>query len=238
MDDLTFVLVGKFDIDSIRPLVLQYLGNLPITDREETWEDSGIHPPKGVIKKTIYRGQEEKSHVSLIFTGEHPWSREANYAISSMMSVMRIKLREVLREDMSGTYGARIGGSLSLYPRSAYRITVSFGCEPARVDELTEAIFQVIDSMQVFGPDSSYIDKVKETQRRSFETQLEQNRFWLSNLVAYAMREQNPEIILNYPELINTLDPRMVQEAAKTFFNEENFVQIVLKPEAPQEEWP
>ncbi len=236
LDDLTFVLVGKFDTDSIRPLILQYLGSLPGTDREESWEDTGIYPPEGLIKKTIYRGQEEKSHVSLIFTGEHPWSREANYALSSMTSVMRIKLREVLREDMSGTYGTRIGASLSLYPREEYRITVSFGCEPARVDELTEAIFQVIDSVRVFGPDISYIDKVKETQRRSFETQLEQNRFWLSNLVAYAIREHDPALILAYPELIKTLDPGMVQDAAKTFFNKENFVQVVLKPEVPQEE--
>ena len=231
-DDFTFVIVGKFDPDSIRPLIMQYLGNLPVTDREETWQDTGIFPPEGVIKKTIYRGQEDKSRVSLIFTGKHPWSRENNYALSSMTSVMRIKLRETLREDLSGTYGTSIGSSLSLYPREEYRISLSFGCEPDRVDELIGAVFQLIDSLQVYGPDTSYIDKVKETQRRSFETQLDQNRFWLSNLVAYVIREQDPALILDYPDLIETLTPAMVQDAAKTFFNKENYVQVVLKPES------
>jgi len=230
-DDFTFVFVGKFDPDSIRPLITKYLGNLPGTDREETWLDTGIVPPEGVIKKTIYRGQEEKSQVSLIFTGEHPWSRENNYAISSMASVMRIKLRETLREDLSGTYGTSIGSSLNIYPREEYRINISFGCEPDRVDELIGAVFQVIDSVQVYGPDTSYVDKVKETQRRSFESQLDRNRFWLSNLVSYAMREQDPAMILDYPDLIEMLNPMMVQEAAKTFFNMENYVQVVLKPE-------
>jgi zinc protease len=230
-DDFTFVFVGKFDPDSLRPLILQYLGNLPGTDREETWRDTGIIPPAGVIKKAIYRGQEEKSRVSLIFTGEHPWSRNDQYVISSLASVLRIKLRETLREDLSGTYGTSIGSSLSLYPREEYRITISFGCEPDRVDELIGAVFQVIDSVQLYGPEISYVDKVKEMQRRSFETSLEQNRFWLSNLVTYAMREQDPAMILDYPAYIDALNPMMVQDAATTFFNKENYVQVVLKPE-------
>ena len=152
-----------------------------------------------------------------------------------MTSVMRIKLRETLREDMSGTYGTRIGSSLSLFPREEYRVNISFGCEPARVDELIGAIIRVIDTIQVYGPDDSYIDKVKESQRRSFETQLERNRFWLSNLVSYAMREDDPALILAYPDLIDSLDPAMVQDAAKSFFNMENYVQVVLKPEKEQQ---
>jgi len=148
-----------------------------------------------------------------------------------MASVLRMKLRETLREDLSGTYGTRIGSSLSLYPREEYNITISFGCEPDRVDELIGAVFQVIDSVQVYGPDISYVDKVKETQRRSFESQVERNRFWLSNLVSYAMRKDNPALILAYPDLINTLNPAMVQDAAESFFNMDNYVQIVLKPE-------
>ncbi len=231
LEDFTFVFVGKFDIDSIRPLILQYLGNLYGAPRFENWKDTGIHPPEGVIKKTVYRGQEEKSQVSLNFTGQHPWNRIDNYAISSMASVMRIKLRETLREDLSGTYGTRIGSTLNLYPREEYSISISFGCEPDRVEELIEAVFQVIDSVQVYGPENSYIDKVKETQRRSFESQLERNRFWLSNLVSYAIRKDDPAFILAYPDFIDTLDPTMVQDAAKTFFNMDNYVQVVLKPE-------
>jgi len=230
LEDFTFVFVGKFDIDSIRPLILQYLGNLYGAPRFENWKDTGIHPPKGVIKKTVYRGQEEKSQVSLNFTGQHPWNRIDNYAISSMASVMRIKLRETLREDLSGTYSTRIGSSLNLYPREEYSISISFGCEPDRVEELIEAVFQVIDSVQVYGPENSYVDKVKETQRRSYESQLERNRFWLSNLISYAIRKDDPAFILAYPDLVDTLNPAMVQDAAKSFFNMDNYVQVVLKP--------
>jgi zinc protease len=99
------------------------------------------------------------------------------------------------------------------------------------VDELIGAVFQVIDSIQEFGPDTGYINKVRETQRRTFESQLEQNQFWLSVLVFYAMRGQDPAMILDYPDLIKTLSPEIVQHAAEIFFDSQNYVQVVLKPE-------
>ena len=49
------------------------------------------------------------------------------------------------------------------------------------------------------------------------------------------MREDDPALILAYPDLIDTLDPAMVQDAAKTFFNKKNYVQVVLKPEKEQQ---
>ena len=41
--DFTFLVVGSFDLDGIRPLVERYLGGLPTTDREETWGKTPLH---------------------------------------------------------------------------------------------------------------------------------------------------------------------------------------------------
>jgi zinc protease len=229
--DFTMVFVGNFDPDTLRPLVKTYLGSLPSTGREEKWKDVGVNPPKGVIKKTVWRGMEPRSLVSLTFTGDFDWNRKNNYAISSMASVLRIKLRETLREDLSGTYGTNVSASTSLYPKEDYRINISFGCAPGRVEELTMTVFAVIDSLKTFPVDPDYITKVSETQRRSFETNLEQNGFWLSNLVTYAFRDQDPRIIMDYPALVDSLDPKTVRDAAVNYFNTDNYVQVILKPE-------
>jgi zinc protease len=228
--DFTFVFSGSFDPDSIRPLVETYLGSLPSSGREENWKDININAPEGIIKKTVQRGIEEKSRISLNFTGTHEWSLENNYALNSMASVLRIKLREILREDLSGTYGVRISSSASLYPKEEYHIGISFGCAPGRTEELTSTVFEVIDSLKNFRVEQTYINKVKEAQRRSFETNLEQNRFWLSNLVWYTFIGRDPGLILKYPELINMLDTEMILEAAGKFFNVANYVQVVLEP--------
>src|SRR5262249_23077046 len=57
----TFVFVGNFDADTMRPLVERYLGSLPSIHRTETWKDVGARFPTGVIAKQIEKGLEPKS---------------------------------------------------------------------------------------------------------------------------------------------------------------------------------
>ena len=174
---------------------------------------------------------EPKSRVSLVFTGDSHWTREDDYALSSMASVLGIKLREILREDLSGTYGTRVSASLYQNPREEYWISISFGCAPDRVEELTSTVFSVIDSLKTYPVEDDYISKVSESQRRSHETSLGQNRYWLSNLVSYAFREEDPRLMLDYPGLIESLTPETIQETASKYFDTENYIQVVLKPE-------
>ncbi|MCK4346033.1 MAG: insulinase family protein, partial [Bacteroidales bacterium] len=229
--DFIFFFVGNFEFEKIKPLIKSYLGGLPSLNRNETWKDPGIKRPKGIIKKTVQKGIEPKSQVRLVFSGPMEWSRENSYALNSMTDVMSIKLREILREDLGGTYGVRIWSSASLYPRQRYSISISFGCNPERVEELTKILFEQIDSMKISGPDDIYITKVRETQNREYETNLKENLFWLRNLQNSYYTKQNPEKILDYPQLVKTLSAEMIQNTARKYFNMNNYVQVVLMPE-------
>ena len=51
--DFTFTFVGNFDPKQIKPLLEQYLGGLPSTDRNESPKDLGITPPSGKIAKAF-----------------------------------------------------------------------------------------------------------------------------------------------------------------------------------------
>src|SRR5205807_1937965 len=64
----TFVFVGNFNTDSIKPAVAKWLGGLPSTGRKETWRDTGIRPPTGVVQRVVKKGAEPKARTALIFT--------------------------------------------------------------------------------------------------------------------------------------------------------------------------
>jgi zinc protease len=230
-EDFTFIFVGNFTPDKIKPFVTTYLGGLPITKRKETWKDIGINYPVGVIRKEVIKGIEPKAMVSMNFTGNAEWSRENNYIFQSLGSVLDIKLREVIREDKSGTYGVNVSSALNHFPKQNYRVAISFGCDPDRTEELTNTIFQVIDSLQTFGPEDIYITKVRETQLRSFETNIKENTYWIRALQNYYFAGQNPELILKYPELVSTLTSEKIKNAVKKYLNKNNYVQVVLLPE-------
>jgi zinc protease len=81
-------------------------------------------------------------------------------------------LREVVREDMSGTYGVRVAGSFQEIPRGQYRLNVSWGCDPDREEELETAVWGVLDEFMAKGADETTLTKVRETHSREHETQL------------------------------------------------------------------
>ncbi len=230
--DFTFLFVGNFEPETIRPLVETYLGGLPALNRDEIWVDRKVRPPKGVIQKTVHRGIEPKSTTRVVFTGPFEWNWQNRYDLNAVASAFRIKLREVLREDLSGTYGVRVGASRTREPVGGYALSIGFGCDPERAEELREVLFTQIDSLKQVGLDQTYIDKVKEIQRRSRETDLKENSYWLNTLRFYYSNDEDPTNILRAEEKIDGLTMEAVKAAANQYFDTTNYAQFVLMPES------
>jgi zinc protease len=232
--DFTFIFVGSFKLSELEPLVCVYLGGLPGLHRNEKWENIGVTPPKGILEKVVKKGLEPKSQVRIVFTGPFTWTPENRYEMGSLASVLRIKFREALREEKGGTYGVSVSGSTWQYPSPEYRFTISFGCAPDRVEELTRAAFEQVDSLGRYGPAGTVIAKVKETQRRERETDLKKNGFWLSTLQFYYDNNDDPGRVLKYDEFVEKLSSPMIQSASQRYLNMKNYVKVTLVPEATQ----
>jgi zinc protease len=226
----TFVFVGNFDIKTIKPLLETYLGGLPAINRDDKWKNLKIFPPRGIINKQVYKGVEPKSTVNITFSGDYDWNTQNNYELYSMVDVLRIKLREILREDKSGTYGVSIRPSAVKYPEQKYILNISFGCAPDRVNDLVKTTFTELDSMKNFKVTDDYINKVKETQKKEFEVNLKENNFWLSSLQLYYFYGNDLSLLLKYPERVAGLSSSVVQKTAQKYFDDKNYVQVILYP--------
>ncbi|MFQ5742117.1 MAG: M16 family metallopeptidase [Acidobacteriota bacterium] len=228
--DFTFVFVGHFQVDAVRPLVLRYLGGLPSIGRQESWRDEGVRPPTGVIHKTVRKGLEPKSLTSIVFTGPFEYNRPHREAIGAMAAVLQERLREVLREDLGGTYSVQVRESSARVPHPEYSVTISFGSDPQRVEELTAEIVEQIEKLKAEPPARQEVDNVKASQRRQFETARKQNGFWLAQLVATYREGRDPREALSLEESLEQLSPALIQEAARTYLNLDNYVQVSLLP--------
>lgn len=229
--DFTFCFVGAFDIAKMKPLVETWLGSLPTKGRKETWRDNGIRPPDGVVKKTVRKGIEPKSQTRIVFTGPFEWNLRNRYIFESLASALRIRLREVLREDMGGTYGVSVGGSLERFPKPEYTFSFGFGSAPDRAGELAGTVYSLIDSVKTDGFAATYLERVKETQLRQREVNLKNNSFWLGILQTYISNGDDPRDLLKYPDLVRSLTSDDLKAAARTYLDTNRYVQVVLIPE-------
>ena len=231
--DFTFYFVGNLDLEAMRPLVETWLGGLPSAGRKETWRDIGMRPPTGVIRKTVQKGLEPKARTQFVFTGPFTDSRENRHAMRSLREALQIRLREILREDMGGVYGVGVGASSSIIPDTAFQVTIGFGTDPAKLDGLVEAVIAEIRALQTAGPSDSVVQKVKEAQRRTQETSLRENRYWLGQLVAAQRYGSDPRNLLKYEELVAALTADDIRRAAQLYLRLDNYVQVTLVPEKP-----
>ena len=229
--DFTFIFVGSFTLESMKPLVTQYLGSLPATHGSEHWKDVGIHYPTGLVRGTVLRGLEPKAQTQLIFTGPMDYTRPNVFALSSLAEVLTIRLRETLREDMGGTYGVSVQPSPSRYPRAEYEMRIGFGSAPERVDELTKAALAVLDSVKASGATAKELEKVKETDLRERETNLRQNSYWLSALYAYDYNGWDMKDILGYETMVKALTSDTIRDAARRYLDTANYARFTLLPE-------
>ncbi len=229
--DFTFTFVGNFTVEQMEPLVCAYLATLPTAGREENWRDIDMRKPEGVVEKFVYAGIEPKSTSRFVFTGSFPFDGwENNFAIDAMASVLQIKLREVLREDLGGTYGVGVSASVEHFPREEYSLSIGFSCDPERTDELTRVVFEQIDSLQTVGTTELYVDKVKEMRKRAREVNLKENSFWRSALQGFDIDGTDPRTLVEYDALVDGLTPERVQQAAQRYFDMERYARFVLYP--------
>ena len=258
--DFTFVFVGAFDVAEIEPLVEQYLATLPATGREEAPRDLGVRPPEDVVEKTVRRGIEPKARVQLVFSGtldvrvdtldyadslmindewvpvadsvytaRHEAARAERYLLGALADAFRIRLRETLREDRGGVYGVGVNASVDRM-LGTYTIAIGFGCDPERVDELTDAVFEVIERFKQDGPEDA-LDKVKEADRRQQQLALEENEAWLGALGAAYRYDEAPMPYLDKSDLIDELTYGALRGAAQYYLDLDRYVQVVLLPE-------
>ncbi len=229
--DFTFLLVGSFELDQVEPLVTTYLASLPDRDREEMWVDIGVGNPIGVIERDVFGGMEEKARTNIVFTGPFEWNRHNRHSLNSMAEVLRIRLREVIREEMSGSYGVRVGASRRLYPRPEYSVSISFQADPKRLHELSDAVFEVLRDVQANGPTADEIAKVQETQRRAVQEGEQENGYWSSQIEFVLQNGIGWRNLLDSAEVIDSLTAGAVQAAAQRYLRMGNYVQVSLYPE-------
>ena len=227
----TFVFVGNFKLDSMKPLVEKWLGGLPSTGKKETWRDTGIRPPKGVVQRVVKKGAEPKARTALIFTGPFEYTRQNRYYLSALAELLNIKLREALRENLGGTYGVSVAPGSSREPEPSYRFTIGFGSAPERLESLTAAALAQIDSVKKFGTTPEYLNKVKEAALRSRETALKQNGYWLSQISTFDQSGWSLAEIPNGEPLITSLTAQDLQRAANLYLRSDNYVRVSLYPE-------
>ncbi|MCH8619701.1 M16 family metallopeptidase [Undibacterium sp. TS12] len=229
--DLHFVIVGSVDVDKLRPLVATYLASLPVTDVKTSFEDLHIEPVSGIVKKEVHAGDEQKSIVSISFGGLMTYSREENSRFYAMLDILNLKIIDVLREKQGLIYSGGASGGFHRTPHAHYDIDLTLPCSPENAEKVVAALFGEIQKLQKSGPQIEDLNKVKQSWLKDNQQELRSNENWLNHLQTAVLYQTDPESILSTEKRIKALSPGQIKDAAKRYFDFNNYVQVVMYPE-------
>ncbi|MDH4064918.1 MAG: insulinase family protein, partial [Acidobacteriota bacterium] len=231
--DFTYFFVGAFEVSALTPLVETWLGGLPSTGkRTGTFRDMGIRFPSGVVRDTVAKGKEPASQTVISFFADAGNDEFEMHRVRAAANVLSIRLREILREELGGTYGVSVGYENSL-PQAGYgAIVVQFGSAPENVETLTNAVFTEVDRLKAEGPTADDVNKVKEMEKRDLETNARQNQYWAGSLQTVHLFGWDPTGIARRPQRTESLTPDMLHGIFNKYFPMDRYTVVTLKPEA------
>ena len=231
--DFAFNFVGSFDLDTIRPLVERYLGALPSTGRQETWRDLGIRIPSGVVDETVYTRIDPGSNTRILFHGPFEYgSLEQRVRVRALAATLQARLREVLATDLGDAYFVTVRYRMGYQPDDRYELSVAFGSDPERTDEIIQRVFVEVERLQTLGPSEEETADVKSRLLDGYEMSIQRNSFWHRELRTSELRGEDPlERILGFPPVVEALSPETIRDAAGTFLDVENYVRLTVRPD-------
>ena len=144
---------------------------------------------------------------------------------------LEVVLRNRLREDLGGTDSVNVGVEVSRIPIEDYSITVSFGCAPERVDELTAVVYEEIARLKTEPIDGDDVASLIETDLRSLETRRQRNGYWASVLETYHEHDEDPREHLQVEERYRSLTADQIQQVMVDYLDMNRRVELILMPE-------
>jgi zinc protease len=231
--NFTFVFVGSFTPDAIKPLVEQYIGSLPATHAHETWRDVGVTPPAGVVTRTVEKGIEPKSDVAIVFSGPFEYDDAHRLALRAMALVLQSRLSDAIRQQLGGTYSITAVASVGKVPRPEYTVRIDWTCDPTRAADLTERVFQEIQSVRDTRLTRSQMGLVRAALLRDFEADSQDNGYLLDRIAERYADGEAADVasIWSLPDRLGALTADAIQQAARSDLNPDRYVMVTLVPQ-------
>ncbi len=234
--DFTFFLVGSMDPTVVVPLVERYIGSLPSTGRQASRERPvGLRFPGTVQTIRVNVGREPKSETVISYFAYAGTDEDEKTAVQAAADLLEIRLRDLLREALGGTYSVSASYS-DVLPETGYgTMSIDFGSAPDRAASLTDTVLAEVEKLRAAGPTAEECAKVREQQRRELETASRQNGYWLSSLQTDLILGRDPATIPDRASRLDALTPDRLHEAFRLYFPAARYTIATLMPATPGE---
>lgn len=238
MGDFTFYIVGKFDIDSIRPLVCKYLASLPSGDRAKHPEKEGnvgLGYVQGQVTKVFHHPAEIKQAICYTFyNNDSHWNINTMVASRALGTIASNLLRKELREKRGWTYGVKthmgIPSHLNGDGREFFIMPVYVRVAPENAEETMAIVDSTVKSLcDPANISQEAVEQARNYMLKNWDEAQSDNGYWMSVLRGIDFYGQ--DLNADFPATVKAMTPESLADFANSVIPTANRIQMTMLPD-------
>lgn len=229
--DYTFIFVGNVDIDSLRPLVEQYIATLP-SDKENIVTEVKPGAPFSIIsgsKTFTYTTpmQTPQTWVLIADWGNIPFTPKNQKVASMAGQILSRRLNDIVREKEGAVYSIGASAALSRMSANPVMIQSAFPMKPEMKDKVLDIIRSQFEDMTTnISPEE--LGRVKEYMVKALTEGKERNGSWLTALSGWS--RDDVDTFNGDIETVNAITADDIKSFMKDVLGQDNYITVVLDP--------
>jgi len=227
----TFIFVGNFDEQTLRPLIELYVASLPATGEKAEDFDEVLTLAKGeVVNNFKVKTESPKATAFMTWYADMPYTLENVVKIDAVGQVLSMIYLKTIREDESAAYSCGAYGNFTLSTHQP-KVMLQAYCpmNPDKSELAVRLLHEGIENMakQV---DADQLQKAKEYMLKQIDVDAKTNSFWTGMLGNYV--EYGVDAFTDYKKAVETLTPDSVRDFLNQLLKSGNHIEVIMLPEA------
>lgn len=214
MSGFRMMIVGNLPIDTLRPLLEQYIASLPTGKRKNVVADT--YPAILGGTKThewTRRTETPQSKVTVFYTWQEKLTPKADLALDVLRRVLSIAYTDSVREEQGGVYGISTESSITPESKPSAILKLSFTTGPGKYQAVMPTVLRQLENVAANGPLPESMEKVKAYLKKQYGQAVITNNYWeyvIRNNIEYGV-----DFDKDYLKLVDTLAAKDVQQMAR-----------------------
>ena len=227
------ILTGNININTLRPLLCQYIATLPSNNTKET---IGTYEPKLVDGKKTYIFHKKQTTPTAITTivikGKMEYNNRNELLMDAIGQLLRIVYTEKVREDKGGTYSVQVSGDLQHHPNDEALLRIAFQTDPQKYNDLIPIVYKELEKMATEGPSQQDLDKVKAYELKVYNQVLRMNNYW--EYVLYTDLYNGIDVDTDFRYIVENMTCDDIRTTLRNLIDQNNCIEVTMtQPTTP-----
>ena len=227
------ILTGNININTLKPLLCQYIATLPSNNAKET---IGTYEPKLVDGKKTYIFHKKQTTPTAITTivikGKMEYNNRNELLMDAIGQLLRIVYTEKVREDKGGTYSVQASGNLQHHPNDEALLRIAFQTDPQKYNDLIPIVYKELEKMATEGPSQQDLDKVKAYELKVYNQVLRMNNYW--EYVLYTDLYNGIDVDTDFRYIVENMTCDDIRTTLRNLLDQNNCIEVTMtQPTTP-----